>query len=116
MAIRLYPQRLEAREDQGSFAHRLRGVGLMRKSISMLSTFPPTHCGIATFAQSLSDALRHHDAEVRRIALDYDGELCDGNGFAALHRGAIDTSTTARSINDAELAIIQHEFGIFSGD
>lgn len=88
----------------------------MRKSISMLSTFPPTHCGIATFAQSLSDALGRHDVEVHRIALDYDRELSDGNGFSGLHRDTIDTSTTARSINDAELAIIQHEFGIFAGD
>lgn len=88
----------------------------MGKSISMLSTFPPTHCGIATFAHSLSDALGSNGAEVQRIALDYDGQMPDGNGVGARHHDAADVTATARAINNGDLAIIQHEFGIFSGE
>jgi glycosyltransferase involved in cell wall biosynthesis len=88
----------------------------MLKSISMLSTFPPIHCGIATFAQALTHALRSHGTEVHPVALDYDGELSDGSAFRALHRSHSDSRATARALNDADLAIIQHEFGIFGGE
>lgn len=88
----------------------------MAQSISMLSTYPPTHCGIATFAQSLTGALGRQGIGIRRVALDYDGEHGDGNGFTALHRGSTDIRSTADALNRADAVIIQHEFGIFDGD
>ena len=36
----------------------------MPLTMSMVSTFPPTQCGIATFAQSLSTALREAQTSV----------------------------------------------------
>lgn len=88
----------------------------MLKSISMLSTFPPIHCGIATFAASLADALRGHGTEIHPVALDHDGEITDDSSFSAIHREQSDAPNTARALNEADLAIIQHEFGIFEGE
>lgn len=88
----------------------------MAQSISMLSTFPPTHCGIATFAQSLTESLSRQGIGVRRVALDSDGDHGDGIGFTAVHRDSSDIAATARALNRADAVIVQHEFGIFDGD
>ena len=88
----------------------------MAQSISMLSTFPPTHCGIATFAQSLTESLSRQGIGVRRVALDTDGDHGDGIGFTAVHHDSSDIPSTAHALNRADAVIVQHEFGIFDGD
>ncbi len=88
----------------------------MAQSISMLSTFPPTRCGIATFGQSLADSLTRHGIQIRRVVLDYGEEMSDHDGFDGFHQRESDAARTARALNSADVAIIQHEFGIFGGD
>ena len=82
----------------------------------MVSTYPPTECGIATFAAALSRSLTQHGAildivQVGRTSIDgHDRaltDLCDETGSTT--RAA--TSTFAR----ADVVIVQHEYGIFDG-
>lgn len=95
----------------------------MAQSISMLSTYPPTRCGIATFAQSLADALAFQGVDVRIAALTNgvdgipasDGQESEDSIVCHQHQGPSDTRATARELNSADVAVIQHEFGIFDG-
>ena len=85
-------------------------------SFGVLSTYAPTACGLATFSAALVDALaaKGADVSVVRIADDetctdprVTGELV--NGSATSIAAAIDT------LNTADVAIIQHEYGVYGG-
>ena len=83
-----------------------------------VSTFPPTQCGLATFTSSLRGALVARDGDeglvVRlvetpeaRPSREVVAQIAMGDR-AGLHRGA------AR-LNDCDVAIVQHEYGIYGG-
>lgn len=87
-----------------------------------VSTYPPTHCGIATFSNSLMNAIRdlgRHTAAVVRLmdAGTYEGEKpVRPEILRNLHAanpeslaGAVD------ALNAMDIAVIQHEFGIYGG-
>ena len=86
-----------------------------------LSTFPPTRCGLATFTDALSNsmALRSDEAFVVRV-MDADSPPTPRekrrmpvsemrNGDQASIGAAI------RKLNTADIAVIQHEYGIYGG-
>lgn len=93
----------------------------MRTSFAMISTYPPTQCGIATFSQSLLGSLRASGADVnvvRVMSQDDRSVLGAGDDSDVVHEwtrpsGAI---AAARSANDHDVAVIQHEYGIFPGE
>jgi glycosyltransferase involved in cell wall biosynthesis len=84
--------------------------------IAMLSTYPPTQCGIATFARSLSDAVSMTGPEVNIVKVggtDYP----DGNPVVLNeHRGLHDLPRTLQTLNDHDVVVVQHEFGIYGGE
>ncbi|MCU1416504.1 MAG: hypothetical protein JWP32_678 [Schumannella sp.] len=95
---------------------------------SFLSTFPPTRCGIATFAESLAAAMTGpgpigvpvdrariirliDELDVTRpVRVDNRTEVVTewgaGRGSAVL---------AARALDSADVAVIQHEYGIYQG-
>lgn len=90
----------------------------MNTRYGFVSTFPPTQCGLATFAASLRAGLvRHAGTEgvvVRlvetpepRPAAEVVAQIVMGDR-AALHRGV------AR-LNQCDIAILQHEYGVYGG-
>jgi glycosyltransferase involved in cell wall biosynthesis len=90
-----------------------------------LSTFPPTRCGLATFTESLSEALvrrSDEDGTIVRV-LDQSEEPGSSEPRARSHVRtdliAGDRLSTMRSImtlNECDVAIVQHEYGIYGGD
>lgn len=85
----------------------------MSPSIAMVSTYPPTQCGIATFARSLGNALVTAGGEVDIVGL---GSAADkAPGVDHVHRNADDVPRTSRFLNDHDAVILQHEFGIYDG-
>lgn len=87
-------------------------------TISMLSTYPPTACGLATFSSALARALegQGHLTRIVRVTdremdsvdrCDVDGTLVNGS-FASVRRAAA-------VLSEADAAVIQHEYGIFGG-
>jgi glycosyltransferase involved in cell wall biosynthesis len=88
--------------------------------ICFVSTYPPTHCGLATFTNSLRDAMTSAglvgDAGVIRVVEELEpprrpevtAEWFWGD------RASRDAALAAMGAYD--VAIVQHEYGIFPGD
>ena len=83
-----------------------------------ISTFPPTQCGLATFTAALARALTalgEDDGLVARLMeVARPGSASDG--LTDIVHG--DAATAARStqlLNDCDVVIVQHEFGIYGG-
>lgn len=91
-----------------------------RYSVGIVSTYPPTACGLATFTASLVrhlqqsprspavGVLRVTDTPLPQSPPEVVGQLLTGR------RGAVQQA--ALSLDGADLVIVQHEYGIFGGD
>src|SRR6266566_5545780 len=86
----------------------------------LLSTYPPTQCGLATFTAALRTNLggpgdRSEDFGVVRVV----DELEPGSPPEVIHellRGSPSSRRRAAAeLNGFHVAIIQHEYGIFGG-
>ena len=96
----------------------------MPTSMGFISTYPPTQCGIATFSHSL---IRHAVqagaiAGVIRVIDEDDATMPDTIDLSravtdVVHewRGQARTAAAARAVNDFDVAVIQHEYGIYPG-
>jgi glycosyltransferase involved in cell wall biosynthesis len=88
-------------------------------SVGILSTYPPTQCGLATFASSLRAGLINDRPDLRvgiiRIGSTapspYDADVA----HVMVAETDSDSHETARALNEFDVAIIQHEFGIYGG-
>ena len=81
----------------------------------MVSTFPPTQCGIATFAESLARELTHTGASVEMVDLPGGPESPPHDAILHRHRGFQDLPVTAYLLDSFDAVILQHEFGIWDG-
>jgi glycosyltransferase involved in cell wall biosynthesis len=86
------------------------------RTLGILSTYPPTPCGLATFSSALADGLSAIDVEARivRVAdgsVSFDprvvGELVNGSRASVQNAAAL--------LNTCDVAVIQHEYGIYGG-
>jgi glycosyltransferase involved in cell wall biosynthesis len=90
---------------------------------SILSTFPPTRCGIATFTESLTTALTAAGADrigVVRLTdeLDAGSTVRVGAGVTLTMEwgaGQGSAAAAARALDGGGVAILQHEYGIYPG-
>lgn len=93
-------------------------VDLRNINISLVSTYPPTRCGLGRFAHSLRQAWAevapNARVEVARIAAEADPGVSHPD-VAVLFDPASEAAcrVAAERINRAEVAVIQHEFGIY---
>ena len=87
----------------------------MSTSYGVLSTYPPTQCGLATFSRALVQSLQSvndHVGVVRVVDADEVSSVVDHSWV----RGAADgVHRAASALNTYDIAIIQHEYGIFPG-
>lgn len=81
----------------------------------MVSTFPPTQCGIATFAASLAQALTQQGAAVEVVDLPGGIEAPPHDSILHRHRGHQDLPVTAYLLDTFDAVVLQHEFGIWDG-
>ncbi len=81
----------------------------------MLSTAPPTSCGIATFAAALTSGIQHHGAAVRMVEA---GDEVASSSLAVCALGTGDRAEIEAAVdvlNDCDAVIVQHEYGIYPG-
>ena len=85
-------------------------------SFGILSTHPPTPCGIATFSAALSDGLAAMGAAVSVVRIADDDVSARDNVVGELVNGSPSSiAETAELLNQSDIAIIQHEYGIYGG-
>lgn len=86
------------------------------RTFGMLSTFPPTACGIATYAAALSAGLVTHGSAVDVVRCGSTPPLEDPLVVAALGRGTdAEVKAAVAALNATDVAIVQHEYGIYDG-
>jgi len=85
-----------------------------RSRIAILSTYPPTQCGLATFSAALhkylgpgTDVVRVVDAPVPRTNPEVVAHLVNGSTTSA--------ADAVQRLNTYDVVIVQHEYGIFGG-
>lgn len=89
----------------------------MMVSYGMLSTYPPTQCGLASFSNALVGALRSASDRVGVVSVvdSYDPSI-DRDVDHQWVRGQLGGSAAAAAaLNCHDVAIVQHEYGIFGG-
>jgi glycosyltransferase involved in cell wall biosynthesis len=96
----------------------------MPATYGFLSTYPPTQCGLATFNAALSTHLNAGSGGsgvVRLLAGDDKGGFAvDRNAPRVVHTWPTDRPggwvAAANALNRFDVAIVQHEYGIYPGD
>jgi polysaccharide biosynthesis protein PslF len=88
-----------------------------RTAIGMLSTYPPTQCGLATFSAALVGHLRALAVPVGVVRVLDGAEPPSGPDVVAhLVNGSADSAVAAvRRLNGFDAVIVQHEYGIYGG-
>ena len=85
-------------------------------SFGILSTYPPTPCGLATFTAALANGLTANGADVSIVRISDGppststpviGELVNGSPASV--------AACAELLNRSDVAVIQHEYGIYGG-
>ncbi len=86
------------------------------RSFGILSTFPPTSCGIATFSAALAAGLIATGASVDVVRVGPSPELEDVLVVAALDgRSRSTRATVIDALNATDVVIVQHEYGLYDG-
>lgn len=85
-------------------------------TFGILSTYPPTPCGLATFSAALAGGLSAHGAEVRVVRVA-DGSSSSGCSVVGelVNSSRASLVAAASLLNGCDVAIIQHEYGIYGG-
>ena len=91
-------------------------LGGARLSYRILSTYPPTACGLATFTAALSHALIANGASAGVV------RVADGTGQRdPIVVGEVENDVPAsvlraiEMLNAGDVAIVQHEYGLYGG-
>jgi polysaccharide biosynthesis protein PslF len=90
----------------------------MADRFGFISTYPPTHCGLATFTASLLDALTSSGVSDGRVARLLDAPQPPGGGVVVADIVIGDPSGSACAadqLNECDVVIVQHEFGVYGG-
>ncbi|MDD4892154.1 MAG: glycosyltransferase family 4 protein, partial [Phycisphaerae bacterium] len=92
------------------------------QTVALVSSYVPRRCGIATFAKDLRDALAsvEGDRQVFAVAMD---DLPEGYEYSQEVRfqvpdqsqEAYRTAADMLNINQVDITVVQHEFGIYGG-
>jgi glycosyltransferase involved in cell wall biosynthesis len=82
--------------------------------VAILGTYPPTQCGIATFTADVEASLRLHATEVTVVPI---APEVSGDAIRVRRDDPESYAEAARlvSASGCDVALIQHEFGIFGG-
>jgi glycosyltransferase involved in cell wall biosynthesis len=86
------------------------------RSFGIVSTFPPTSCGIATFSAALAAGLIADGASVDVVRCDPTPDLEDALVLASTSdRSPARGADPVDVLNATDVVIIQHEYGLYDG-
>ncbi len=82
----------------------------------ILSTYPPTPCGLATFSAALARGLEANGAAVGVVRVSDGAASSDPGVMAELDNGVPASLTGATAaLNGCDVAIVQHDYGLYGG-
>lgn len=82
----------------------------------ILSTHPPTPCGLATFSAALADGLAAKGAAVSVVRIADGSDSAHPNVVGELVNGSSSSvAESAELLNRSDVAVIQHEYGVYGG-
>jgi glycosyltransferase involved in cell wall biosynthesis len=86
-------------------------------TIGMVSTYPPTQCGLATFSAALIEHLHLSTGSLGVVqVVDEDTPRPGPDVVAQLVNGSPDSASAAvRRLNGFDVVVVQHEYGIYGG-
>jgi glycosyltransferase involved in cell wall biosynthesis len=85
-------------------------------SFGILSTYPPTPCGLATFSAALSKGLCANGSDVSVVRVADEKLSSDARVIGELVNGsAASVAATSELLNESDIAVVQHEYGIYGG-
>jgi polysaccharide biosynthesis protein PslF len=90
----------------------------MTTRFGFVSTFPPTQCGLATFTAALRSALLHSTTDegwVVRLIDEPAPRPCDEVVAQVITGDSASLRRAAEQLNLCDVAIIQHEYGVYGG-
>jgi glycosyltransferase involved in cell wall biosynthesis len=86
------------------------------RTYGILSTYPPTPCGLATFSAALAVGLEAGGATVGIVRVADGSTSADTRIFTELEGNAPASVTQASAcLNACDMAIVQHEYGLYGG-
>ncbi len=90
-------------------------------NIAFLSSYPPRECGIATFTQDLVTQMSYSKVTGKIRVVAVSNELVRYDNKVMMELAQNDKSSYAQTahklnLSDADLLVIEHEFGIYGGD
>lgn len=89
------------------------------RSIGLLSTYPPTQCGLASFAAALGASLVARDPELEvGVVRMVDTAPAGPHGevvYELAMQGRDGAAAAASRLNRFDVVIVQHEYGIYGG-
>lgn len=88
------------------------------RSFGILSSYPPTPCGLATFSAALASGLSVHDSDVGVVrVVDAGGHLSNSDRVIGQLVNGSPRSVVASSdaLNESDVAVVQHEYGLYGG-
>ena len=86
------------------------------RSFGILSTYPPTPCGLATFTAALASGLEANGADVGVVRVADETTSSDPRVMAELHNGvAASVREATAALNSCDTVIVQHEYGLYGG-
>ena len=85
-------------------------------SFGILSTYPPTACGLATFSAALANGLTANGADVSVVRVSDGPPSASNPVIGELVNGSpASVAACAELLNLSDVAVIQHEYGIYGG-
>ena len=85
-------------------------------SFGILSTYPPTACGLATFSAELTQGLTACGADVSVVRVSDGSPSTSTRVIGELVTGSpASVSACAELLNQSDVAVIQHQFDIYGG-
>jgi polysaccharide biosynthesis protein PslF len=96
----------------------IEGLDGRARSFGILSSFPPTACGLATFTAALATGLAANDTQVGVVrVVDTEGPASQSDRVAGELVNGSRRSLVASSalLNQFDVAVVQHEYGLYGG-
>lgn len=85
-------------------------------SFGILSTFPPTRCGLATFSAALSRGLAINGADVSVVRVADGSATSHGRVIGELTNGSAASAAAAVDLlSQSDVAVIQHDYEVYGG-